>query len=282
MNQVIMNLCVNARDSLAERMEKTDRSPGPAGWDPRILISAENVHVDEAYCKSHYDARPGEFVCLSVGDNGCGIDEGIRQHIFEPFFTTKEVGHGTGLGLATVYGIIKRHEGWIELSSAKDVGTTFKLYLPRTDRPAVPTPQSIPGKGIAHGSETLLFVDDEASIRRLGQTILEHHGYTVLSAKDGEEALEVFQREQKRIKLIVLDLTMPRMSGREVLKRFLRLNPTIRILISSGHQTPPDSNELQDLGMIEFVPKPYRPDDLARSVRKLLDKPLELPHSPPV
>lgn len=274
MHQVIMNLCVNARDSLLERMEKTNRFPGPAGWEPRILISTENVRLDEAHCKSHYDARPGEFVCLSVSDNGCGIDEGVRHRIFEPFFTTKEVGRGTGLGLAAVYGIIKHHEGWIDLSSAKDAGTTFKFYLPRTDRTAGPTPRGVTGKGIAHGSETLLFVDDEASIRRLGQTILEHHGYTVLLAKNGEEALEIFQRERDRIRLVVLDLTMPRMSGREVLKQILRLDPAIRVLISTGHQMTGDSNELQNFGTVRFVPKPYRPDDLARSVRNFLDAPV--------
>jgi len=274
MNQVIMNLCVNARDSLLERMEKTDRFPGPAGWEPRILISTENVRLDEAYCKSHYDARPGEYVCVSVSDNGCGIDEGIRQHLFEPFFTTKEVGRGTGLGLATVYGIIKRHDGWIELSSAKDAETAFTFYLPRTDRAVVPIPPDVPDEGTIHGIETILFVDDEASIRRLGQTILEHHGYTVLLAKNGEEALEIFQRERDRIRLIVLDLTMPRMSGREVLKQILRLDPAIRVLISTGHQMTGDSNALQNFGTVRFVPKPYRPDDLARSVRNFLDAPV--------
>jgi len=271
MSQVIMNLCVNARDSLMERMEKPDRDPIPPVWEPRILISSENVHVDDTHCKSHYDARPGEFVCLSVSDNGCGIDENIRHRIFEPFFTTKEVGYGTGLGLATVYGIAKQHDGWIEVSSAKNVETIFKAYLPRTNRPAAPITPSVESERAVNGTETILFVDDETPIRRLGRTILERHGYTVLLAEDGEEALEVFQRERERIKLVVLDLTMPRLSGREVLKQFLRLDPKMRILISSGHQTPGDSNELREMGMIEFVPKPYHPDDLARSARKLLD-----------
>jgi CheY-like chemotaxis protein len=229
------------------------------------------VRLDEADCKGRFEARPGEYVCLSVSDNGCGIDEEVRHHIFEPFFTTKEVGHGTGLGLAAVHGIIKQHEGWIELSSMKNLETTFKIYLPRTDRPAIPMPPGSTAEGIAGGTETILFVDDEASIRRLGQTILEHHGYGVLLAKNGEEALEVFQREQGRIRLVVLDLTMPRLSGRDVLKQLLRLDPKMRILISSGHQMPTDANELQRQGMIRFVPKPYRPDDLARSVRTLLD-----------
>ncbi|MBI3610207.1 MAG: PAS domain S-box protein [Nitrospirae bacterium] len=271
MNQVIMNLCVNARDSLLERMEEGASHSVPSGWEPRIVITTENAQVDEAYCKLHHDTRPGEYVRLSISDNGCGIDENIRHRIFEPFFTTKEVGRGTGLGLAAVYGIVKQHEGWIEMSSTKEVGTTFKLYLSRTDRPAVTISPNVAGEGAANGTETILFVDDEASIRRLGQTILEHHGYTVLLAKNGEEAIEIFRREHERIKLVVLDLTMPRMSGREVLKRLRQFDPKIRVLISTGHYMTGNANELQSLGAVEFAPKPYRPDDLARRVRKFLD-----------
>jgi PAS domain S-box-containing protein len=273
MNQVIMNLCVNARDSLAERMNEEVRGPIPPGWEPRIEIAIQNVSIDEAYCKQHYEARPGDCVCLSVSDNGCGVDEEIRQHIFEPFFTTKEVGRGTGLGLATVYGIVKQHEGWIDLSSAQNTGTTFKIYLPRTLRTAAPPPRPVSRKAIVRGTETILFVDDEAPIRRLGQTILEHHGYTVLLAENGEQALEIFRRERDRIRLVVLDLTMPRMSGREVLKQLLGLDPNMPVLISSGHQIPSDGGQLQAMGKIEFIPKPYRPDDLARSVRSLLNAP---------
>jgi len=273
MHQVIMNLCVNARDSLMEQIGEISRPSGHSGWEPRIVITSENVRLNEADCRDRLEAHPGEFVCLSVSDNGCGIEEEVRQHIFEPFFTTKEVGHGTGLGLAAVHGIIKQHEGWIELSSAKDIETTFKIFLPRTDRAAVPLPPGGTGEEIAHGTETILFVDDEASIRRLGQTILEHHGYNVLLAKNGEEAVEVFEREQGQVRLVVLDLTMPRMSGRDVLKKLVRIDPKIRILISSGHQTPTDGSDLQRLGLIRFVPKPYRPDDLAQSVRTFLDNP---------
>ena len=272
MHQVIMNLCVNARDSLVDCINGAVREPVPAGWAPRIVIAAENVRIDDAYCKLHLDARPGEYLRFSVNDNGYGIEETISHRIFEPFFTTKEVGRGTGLGLATVYGIMKQHQGWIDLSSAKFKGTTFKLYLPRTHRTAGPTPpKAARGEEPARGTETILFVDDEAPIRRLGQTILEHHGYTVLLAKDGEEAIEVFKREHGRINLVVLDLTMPRMSGHEVLRQLLHLDPAMRFLISSGHQTPGTSTELQNLGMIDLVPKPYSPDELAHSVRKLLD-----------
>jgi DNA-binding NtrC family response regulator len=131
-----------------------------------------------------------------------------------------------------------------------------------------------PKEGTGHGTETVLFVDDEAPIRRLGQTILEHKGYTVLLAKDGEEAIDVFRRERGRIKLVVLDLTMPRVSGQEVLKQLLRLDPTMRFLISSGHQTPVASSELLQRGLIDLIPKPYNPEELARSVRKLLDAPV--------
>lgn len=273
MNQVIMNLCVNARDSLVERMNEAVHGPVPPGWEPRIEIAVQNVRIDEDYCKQHYEARPGDCVCLSVSDNGRGIDDKIRLHIFEPFFTTKEVGRGTGLGLATVYGIVKQHEGWIELSSAQNTGTTFKVHLPRTLRAAAPSPRPETRKAIVRGTETILFVDDEAPIRRLGQTILEHHGYTVLLAENGEQALEIFRRERDRIRLVVLDLTMPRMSGREVMKQLLGLDPNMPVLISSGHQIPSDGGQLQSMGRIEFIPKPYRPNDLARSVRNLLNAP---------
>jgi PAS domain S-box-containing protein len=271
MNQVIMNLCVNARDSLVERMNEAVRGPVPPGWEPRIEIDIQNDTIDEAYCGQHYEARPGDFVCLAVSDNGCGIDENIRNHIFEPFYTTKEVGRGTGLGLATVYGIVKQHEGWIDLSSAQNAGTTFKVYLPRTLRAAAPTPRPIPREEIVRGTETILFVDDDAPICQLAQTVLEHHGYTVLLAGNGEQALEIFRREQDRIRLVVLDLTMPRMSGRDVLKQILALDPKIRVLISSGHQIPSDGAQLQAMGKIEFIPKPYRPYELAQSVRNLLN-----------
>jgi PAS domain S-box-containing protein len=275
MHQVVMNLGVNARDSLIDCLNGATGESVPAGWEPRIVMAAENIRIDDAYCKLHLEARPGEYVCFSVNDNGFGIDPTISHRIFEPFFTTKEVGRGTGLGLATVYAIIKQHDGWIDLSSTKYVNTAFKLYLPRTHRTAGPTPlHALPKEGAAHGTETVLFVDDEAPIRRLGQTILEHNGYNVLVAKDGEEAIDVFRRERSRIKLVVLDLTMPRMSGQEVLGQLLLLDPKMRILISSGHQTPVASTELLKQGMIDLVPKPYRPEELVRSVRKLLDAPV--------
>ncbi|HTN44445.1 MAG TPA: PAS domain S-box protein [Nitrospiria bacterium] len=275
MNQVVMNLGVNARDSLIDCLNGTSGEPVPPGWEPRIVMAAENVRIDEAYCKLHLDARPGEFVCFSVKDNGYGIEPTVVHRIFEPFFTTKEVGRGTGLGLATVYAIIKQHEGWIDVSSVTYVETAFKFYLPRTRRTAGTTPlPAWPKEGTGHGTETVLFVDDEAPIRRLGQTILEHKGFTVLLAKDGEEAIDVFRRERGRIKLVVLDLTMPRVSGQEVLKQLLRLDPTMRFLISSGHQTPVASSELLQRGLIDLIPKPYNPEELARSVRKLLDAPV--------
>jgi len=272
MHQVIMNLCVNARDSLNERMSAKNGRPLPDGWEPRIVIAVENVNVDEAHCRLHYDARPGEYVCVSVTDNGSGIDEAIRDRIFEPFFTTKEIGHGTGLGLATVYGILKQHGGWIELASDKTVGSSFRCYLPRLEEAAEsPSPETA-DTSIPRGHETVLFVDDESSIRQLAQSILENSGYTVLPAENGEQALDIFQRELRRIGLVILDLTMPALSGRDVLRRILAIDPKMRILISSGHQIPNDGNQLRSLGRIEFVPKPYRPDELARSVRSILDR----------
>jgi PAS domain S-box-containing protein len=273
MHLVVMNLCTNARDALMERLEKGPDAKTPSDWQPTIVVRTENLRVDEEYGRILPDAKPGDYVCLSISDNGCGIDEDVQHRIFEPFFTTKEVGRGAGLGLATVYGIVKQHGGSIQVSSAKNEITTFRVYLPKTDRPVAQAIRKDHEEGVAGGHETVLFVDDEAHIRRLGQTILERHGYTVLLAKDGVEALEAYNRERKRIRLVVLDLTMPLQSGAEVLKQLLRINPKLKVIISSGHRKVSDAENLQTLGAVEFVPKPYRPDELARQVRRLLDQP---------
>ncbi len=269
MNQVMMNLGVNARDALLERMEnEADRGPD---WEPRITVKAENVHLDASLCRS-LDARPGEYVSLSVSDNGCGIDEQIRHRIFEPFFTTKEVGRGTGLGLASAYGITRQHQGWIEFDTVINEGSTFRVYLPRTDRPPVPMVQPALEQPTVRGSETILLVDDEPTIRRLGQRILEEEGYTVLLARDGIEALDLFSRSWDRIALVILDLTMPRQSGREVLRRLRELNPTVKVIVSSGHHTATDEKKLREFPGLDFIPKPYRTQELAWKVRQVLDQ----------
>ncbi|MFQ5780579.1 MAG: PAS domain S-box protein [Nitrospiria bacterium] len=265
-HQVIMNLCINARDILTECLIQR------ADWRPAIRIKMRNVHLDEAFCRSHLGAKVGDSVYLSVSDNGPGIDEAIQYRLFEPFFTTKEGGRGTGLGLASVYGIVKNHNGWIGLESARGKGTTFKIYFPRTERPVAPIIQSVVDKPIASGSETVLFVDDDEPIRRLGQAILARHGYRVLLAEDGDEALEIFRQERDRIRLVVLDLTMPRRSGWEILRQLRLLDPALKVIVSTGHDLNSHREEPKDMGPVSSLQKPYRPAELAQKVRETLDQ----------
>ncbi|MGB3942177.1 MAG: ATP-binding protein [Candidatus Manganitrophaceae bacterium] len=272
-NQVIMNLCVNARDALLEQIEGTPHSPRRDPRDPpSIRLRIGNVHFEEADCQGRPDVQPGDYVEFSVSDNGCGIDESIQHRIFEPFFTTKEVGRGTGLGLSAVYGIVAQHQGWIELDTAKNRGTTFRVYLPRTDRPVASIPSPASGENRSRGSGTILFVDDEEVIRRLGRTILELEGYTVLLAEDGEKAIDLFRDRHEEIVLAVLDLTMPGQSGREVLWNLRKIDPRIKAIISSGHHTAGGDQGWSDFPDVGFLPKPYRPDELIGKIRRLLDQ----------
>ncbi|MFQ5949818.1 MAG: PAS domain S-box protein, partial [Nitrospiria bacterium] len=181
-HQVITNLCVNARDALMERLENLPTSS--SDWKPVIVIKAENIQLDEAFCRFRPGISPGDYVYFSVSDNGPGIDKSIRDKIFEPFFTTKDVGKGTGLGLASVYGIVKQHLGWIDLTSTEGGGTTFGIYLARAIHSGATDTLRKTEHSVIGGSETILFVDDEPVLRRLGQTILEHHGYKVMLAED--------------------------------------------------------------------------------------------------
>ncbi|TAK02544.1 MAG: PAS domain S-box protein [Candidatus Manganitrophaceae bacterium] len=268
MNQLIMNLCVNSRDALLERMEKGSSASPPPGWEPCILVRVENIEVDEAHCRLHPNAKSGRYVRLSVSDNGSGIDEAIRHRIFEPFFTTKEIGRGTGLGLAAVYGIVAEHQGWIELQSAKDQGTTFRLYFPQTLQPPLSTQMLSSEQPAADAGKTILIVDDEEAIRLLGKTILELKGYQVLTAGSGKETIEIFANKKGEIDLVILDLNMPHLSGDEVLRQLRQIGPKLRVIVSSGHRTEP-SGYLKD---VSYLPKPYRPDDLLRTVSDVLQQ----------
>ncbi|HZR45494.1 MAG TPA: PAS domain S-box protein, partial [Candidatus Manganitrophaceae bacterium] len=191
-HQVVMNLCVNARDTLKERLEKLNAEGGKKKWMPQIVIRTENAEIDAAYCRLHPEAKPGKYVCLTVLDNGLGIDPKDRPRIFDPFFTTKEVGQGTGLGLAAVYGIVRQHQGWIEVDSVQGEGSIFKVYFPSTRISGV-AEGGRRVEAVSGGSETILLVDDEESIRELGRVILEPYGYTVLLAEDGMKAIELFE-----------------------------------------------------------------------------------------
>jgi PAS domain S-box-containing protein len=266
-HQVLMNLCVNARDAIMESLETIEKSGGRPLTGYWIYTRAENVEVDDEYCRIFPYARKGRYIRLSIGDNGAGMDETTQRRVFEPFFTTKKMGRGTGLGLSTVYGIIKQHNGWINLESRAGRGTTFCAYFPE----ATSLPEEVreipetapPGKG----KETVLFADDEELIRDLGRQVMEMHGYTVFLAEDGMQAIELFRSNREAIDLVVLDLTMPQRSGMEVLREIRKLVPGMRIILSSG--SSPD----EPVPGTTFLPKPYRADMLAKAVRSALDAP---------
>jgi PAS domain S-box-containing protein len=256
LQQVLMNLCINARDAMPE--------------GGLLRIETANVVLDENHCRRHPEARPGDFVVLRVTDQGVGIASEHLPRIFEPFFTTKEMDKGTGLGLAVVYGIVKGHQGFIEVESQPDAGAQFTIYLPATQKPSIsPTPIA-PKK--SQGQELILVVDDEELVTQLAKLILERDGYSVLTADSGVEALKIYRERGHEIELIVLDLTMPKMNGRECYRQLVKLNPTVKVLLSSGYSANGAVKELLEEGAIGFIQKPYRAEELSRAVREMLDR----------
>jgi two-component system, cell cycle sensor histidine kinase and response regulator CckA len=208
---------------------------------------------------------------LTFSDTGQGMDKETLSHIFEPFFTTKEIGKGTGLGLATVYGIVKQHGGQIKCYSELGLGTTFTIYLPaiqaEQDSQAPTVETTIP-----RGTETVLLVDDEDDIRDLGATLISQFGYKVITANNGKEALEVYQREGNCISLIILDLIMPVMDGRQCLTEILRVNPNAKVIIASGHLESGSARDVMAVGAKGFVPKPYDMRQFLTTIREILDE----------
>jgi PAS domain S-box-containing protein len=266
-HQVVMNLCLNARDAVTERLDGEGARPAE-GY--RIRIRVGNAAVEEGYCRIYPYARPGEFVLLEVEDNGVGMDDATQARVFEPFFTTKKPGKGTGLGLSTVYGIMKQHAGWITLDSRPGAGTAFRAYFPRSERARDDGLRSRTDPAQGPGRETVLFVDDEEMIRDLGRQILEPRGYMVLTAVDGREALNLFVAERRKIDLVILDHTMPSLSGVETLSRMHAIDPGVKVILSSGH--PRGAEQFSSVaGVHAFLEKPYRAEALARIVRQVLD-----------
>jgi PAS domain S-box-containing protein len=255
--QMLMNLAVNAKDSM------------PGGGE--LIIKTENVVLNEELCRIHPDAHPWVYALLTVSDNGHGMDEKTLGHIFEPFFTTKEIGKGTGLGLAMVYGIVKSHRGFISCSSQPGEGTTSKVYLPTVEQEVEMVPEDKIIAPVAGGKERILLVDDEDIIRDLGIQLLGESGYTVFAVPDGETALELYRKEQKQIDLVILDLLMPGMGGMKCLDELLTINPEARVLISTGYSVDGPTKETVEAKTGGCITKPFDREQILNMIREVLD-----------
>jgi len=258
LEQVIVNLVVNARDAM------------PRGG--KLTLETANAEMDDAYVREHGYARPGHYAMLSVSDTGVGMDAATRARVFEPFFTTKEPGHGTGLGLATVYGIVKQSGGFIWVYSEPGHGATFKVYLPRVEAAAERGAKRAPASGVVpRGSETVLLVEDAEALRGAARQVLERQGYTVIDAPDGEAALRVAERHRGEIHLLLTDVVMPKLSGRELAERLAAVRPGLRVLFTSGYSDEAVVRHGEIRPGAGYLQKPFTPDSLARKVREVLD-----------
>jgi PAS domain S-box-containing protein len=256
-DQILANLGVNARDAIS--------------GVGTLIIETDNTFLDETHPDVHADFIPGDYIRLAISDDGCGMDKDVLRNIFDPFFTTKEVGKGTGLGLATVYGIVKQNNGWINVYSEPGKGTTFNIYLPRAPYKTETRP---PKKDVkpAQGTETVLFVEDDDSILQLGAAILKRFGYTVFAARSPGEALTIVRKQKDTIHLLITDVVMPGMNGRDLRDKIVALRPEIKTLFMSGYT----SNIIAHHGVLEsdihFLQKPFSVNNLAAKVREVLEK----------
>jgi PAS domain S-box-containing protein len=255
--QVLLNLGANAADAM------------PDGG--RIIIETANMTPDQYFVRTHSGAKPGKYVLMTVSDTGCGMDKKTSEQIFDPFFTTKEMGKGTGLGLASVYGVVKAHEGYVYCYSEPGRGTTFRIYWPADPETGVKAQEINIESTAAGGSETILVVDDEDEIRELTGEALQDHGYNVLFAASGEQALEIYSGQGRSIDLVLLDLNMPGMGGRRCLKELLRIDPGAKVLIASGYWAHDQSGDIQESGAAGFMGKPFQAHELLSGIRKVLD-----------
>jgi two-component system, cell cycle sensor histidine kinase and response regulator CckA len=261
---LLMNLAFNARDAMPE--------------GGHLRITAETVELGDPAAGGNAQARPGNFVCVTVKDTGSGIAKDILPHIFEPFFTTKPVGKGTGLGLATVYGITRQHKGWVDVQSELDHGTTFRVFLPalaaaRPTKPVVKASPKPPAPARA-GRETILVVEDEPDLRDLVAQVLESRNYNVLTASSGAKALETWARREGEIHLLLTDMVMPDgLTGRKLAERLTGEDPRLRVLFTSGYTAGMPGSDLENVAEGSFLPKPYRPATLLQVVRDCLDRP---------
>ncbi len=254
--QVLINLCTNARDAMSD-----------GGF---LMIETRLLECDESFVKAHPYAKPGIYAMVSVSDTGIGMDARTKEKIFEPFFTTKEVGKGTGLGLSIAYGIIKQHSGYINVYSEPGKGTTFKIYLPLIKAGVKATESAVP-LPVAGGAETVLIAEDDAAVRKLVREVLEHFGYTVIEARDGEDAVHKFLEYEDKVHLLVMDLLMPKKNGKEACEEIKKIKPDVKVIFTSGYT----ADILHKKGILEqginFISKPISPNEFIRMVRKVLD-----------
>ncbi|MEK6304126.1 MAG: response regulator [Acidobacteriota bacterium] len=255
--QIIMNLVVNARDAM------------PRGG--KLTIQTSVIEVDARIADRELLTAPGPYVLLSVSDSGVGMDRETQARIFEPFFTTKEAGKGTGLGLSTVYGIVKQSGGDIWVDSEPGRGTTFKIYLPRVDDAAETAKPAAASLGVHQSSETILLVEDEEIVRRLTREVLKTQGYTVLEARDGMEALSIFEQRDRTIDLMLTDVVMPNIGGAELARRVWSVRPDMKVVCMSGYTDDANLQHGVSGASIAFLQKPFTPATLARKVREVLD-----------
>ena len=256
--QVLLNLATNARDAM------------PDGGC--LTLETQLVELDETFINIHGYGEPGMFAVISVSDTGSGMEKETVAKIFEPFFTTKDVGKGTGLGLAMAYGIIKQHNGYIDVYSEPEIGTTFRIYLPAitsTEEVIVKTAaEPLPSRG----TETILVAEDDTALRKLFSIVLQAYGYNVISAEDGEEAIQKFIDNRDKIQLVMLDMIMPKKSGKEVYDKIKQIRPDIKTLFSSGYTADRIDKDSMRKGGFDFIMKPVSPKDLLKKIRELLDK----------
>ena len=255
--QVIMNLALNSRDAM------------PNGG--KLTLETTNATLDETYARQHQPVIPGRYVMLAVSDTGAGMSPETMTRIFEPFYTTKEVGKGTGLGLSMVYGIVKQSGGYIWVYSEPGQGTTFKIYLPRVDQPVEGTGAEPHPVNVLRGTETILLVEDDPQLRQLSSSVLAHCGYNVLTASTPEEGLGICKNNRSDIRLLITDVVMPRMNGRQLAERVIKMRPRIRVLYISGYT----DNAIVHYGVLDpglwFLPKPFTLSALVGKVREVLD-----------
>jgi two-component system, cell cycle sensor histidine kinase and response regulator CckA len=255
MEQMLLNLYINAGDAM------------PGGG--KLTLKTENTSYDDIQNKP-YDVKPGKYVLLKIIDTGIGMDKGTMAHIFEPFFTTKEMGRGTGLGLASVYGIVKGHGGYIDVESEKRDGTTFSVYLPASDKKIrKPVNGSAP---VIEGNETILIVEDEAMVLEVGVKLLKSIGYTVFKAGSGMEAIDIYKENKDTVDMIILDMVMPDMGGGEVYDRVKQINPDVKVLLSSGYSIDGKARDILGRGCNGFIQKPFNMKDLSRKIVEILSR----------